>query len=127
MLQNHCCFGTSFCDYLLTSVLHNYFMMDNYEKYAAAQMQIWRKEMISRPSLLNNLSKRIQTKVNAWIPEKVHLAITTAIKQMTLEAFYLGRNTLLQNHCRINRLKFVKRLSLKGSKTIKRLQQLKEG
>lgn len=38
--------------------------------------------MISRPSLLNKLSKRIQTKVNSWIPEKVHVAITTAIKQM---------------------------------------------
>jgi EcsC protein family len=56
--------------------------MDNYEKYAATQMQIWRKKMISRPSLLNKLSKRIQTKVNTWIPEKVHEAITTTMKQM---------------------------------------------
>jgi hypothetical protein len=56
--------------------------MDNYEKYASTQMQIWRKKMISRPSLLNKLSKRIQTKVNTWIPEKVHEAITTTMKQM---------------------------------------------
>lgn len=56
--------------------------MDNYEKYAATQMQIWRKKMTRRPSLLNKLSKRVQTKINSWIPEKVHVAITGAIKQM---------------------------------------------
>ena len=38
--------------------------------------------MIRRPSLLNMLSKKIQTKINTWIPEKVHIAITTTIKQM---------------------------------------------
>ena len=31
---------------------------------------------------LNNLSKKIQTKINTWIPEKIHNAITVAIKQM---------------------------------------------
>lgn len=34
------------------------------------------------PSLLNRLSKGMQTKINSYIPEKVHKAITTAIKQM---------------------------------------------
>ena len=38
--------------------------------------------MIRRPSLISNLSKRLQTKINSWIPEKIHVAITTAIKQM---------------------------------------------
>lgn len=38
--------------------------------------------MLRRPSLLNNLSKKIQTKINTWIPEKVHKVITVAIKQM---------------------------------------------
>ena len=31
---------------------------------------------------MNRLSKRMQTKINSYIPEKIHKAITTAIKQM---------------------------------------------
>lgn len=34
------------------------------------------------PSLLNNLSKKVQNKINTLIPEKVHKGITVAIKQM---------------------------------------------
>lgn len=35
-----------------------------------------------RPSLVDNLSKKAQTKLNSYIPEKVHRAITVTIKQM---------------------------------------------
>jgi len=56
--------------------------MDTYEKYAAVQLKAWQRRMIHKPSILNRLSKRIQTKINTWIPEKVHTAITSAIKQM---------------------------------------------
>ncbi len=38
--------------------------------------------MLRRPSLVNWLSKKAQTKINTWIPEKIHQAITTTIKQM---------------------------------------------
>ena len=38
--------------------------------------------MQRKPSLLNKLSKKVQTKINSYIPEKVHKAITVAIKQM---------------------------------------------
>ncbi len=38
--------------------------------------------MLRRPSFFNNISKKLQTKINSWIPEKVHNTITTAIKQM---------------------------------------------
>ena len=38
--------------------------------------------MQRNPSLLNKLSKRAQTKLNSYIPEKVHNAITVTIKQM---------------------------------------------
>jgi hypothetical protein len=57
--------------------------MDKYEKEVYAELVKWQKEMLHRPSLFNNLSKKLQTKINTWIPEKVHTAITTAIKQMT--------------------------------------------
>lgn len=45
-------------------------------------MTDWQKRIQRRPSLLNNLSKKIQLKINSWIPEKVHAAITATIKQM---------------------------------------------
>src|ERR1700712_2898324 len=38
--------------------------------------------MLRRPSFLNSLSKKVQTKINTWIPEKIHKAITQTIKQM---------------------------------------------
>jgi hypothetical protein len=56
--------------------------MDKYEQDAFAQLLIWQKRMIRRPSVLNKLAKRLQTKINNWIPEKIHVAITIAIKQM---------------------------------------------
>lgn len=56
--------------------------MNSYDLLAYSAMTAWQKKMMRRPSLLNNLSKRIQTKINTWIPEKVHQAITVTIKQM---------------------------------------------
>ena len=56
--------------------------MTAYEREANTALTIWQKKMLHRPSLLNKLSKKLQTKINTWIPEKVHLAITATIKQM---------------------------------------------
>jgi hypothetical protein len=56
--------------------------MDTYQKNASAELSVWQKKMVRRPSVFNKLSKRIQIKINSWIPEKIHLAITAAIKQM---------------------------------------------
>ncbi|RYF78134.1 MAG: EcsC family protein, partial [Chitinophagaceae bacterium] len=40
------------------------------------------KKMQRKPSLMNRLSKGMQTKINSYIPEKVHNAITVTIKHM---------------------------------------------
>jgi hypothetical protein len=56
--------------------------MNAYDQSAYNELTAWQKEMQRRPTLLNNLSKKIQTKINTWIPEKIHKAITVAIKQM---------------------------------------------
>ena len=56
--------------------------MDKYQKEARSELVAWQKKMVRRPSLLNKFSSKLQTKVNNWIPEKIHVAITTAIKQM---------------------------------------------
>jgi hypothetical protein len=56
--------------------------MDNYTQQVQEELQLWRARMLKKPSFLNRLSKRAQTKINSWIPEKVHRAVTAAIKQM---------------------------------------------
>lgn len=56
--------------------------MNTYDKEATTQLSVWKKQMIRRPSLFNKFSKSIQIKINTWIPEKIHAAITSAIKQM---------------------------------------------
>lgn len=56
--------------------------MHYYEQTALKELQIWQNKMQQRPGLVNRLTKKVQDKVNSIIPEKVHKAITTAIKQM---------------------------------------------
>lgn len=54
----------------------------SYKQHIEAEVMEWKRKMTRKPTLINALSKRMQTKVNSYIPEKVHKAITTAIKQM---------------------------------------------
>lgn len=56
--------------------------MENYENKIIPELHAWQKRMLRRPSLLNSLSKKVQAKINTWIPEKIHKGITAAIKQM---------------------------------------------
>ncbi|MES2848996.1 MAG: EcsC family protein [Bacteroidota bacterium] len=67
--------------------------MDKYEKEMYAELLKWKKEMVRRPSLFNKLSKRLQTKINTWIPEKVHSAITATIKQMIRAVLFGATHT----------------------------------
>lgn len=53
-----------------------------YEQKAVEALTLWQQKMQRSPSLLNRLSKRTQEKLNSYIPEKVHKAVTVAIKQM---------------------------------------------
>jgi len=53
-----------------------------YEQLIAIELKTWQRKMMSKPSVLNRLSKKVQVKMNSYIPEKVHNAITVAIKQM---------------------------------------------
>jgi hypothetical protein len=56
--------------------------MNVYSQQVKTELEAWQKKMLRRPSLLNSLSKKVQTKINTWIPEKIHRAITATIKQM---------------------------------------------
>lgn len=57
-------------------------IMEPYEQQAAVEVKVWQKKMQRRPSLLNRLSKGLQAKINSYIPEKVHTAVTVVIRQM---------------------------------------------
>ena len=56
--------------------------MDAYTKNALAELTIWQERMQRRPGLFDKLTSRMQGRINRIIPEKVHVAITAAIKQM---------------------------------------------
>ncbi|QIA06478.1 EcsC family protein [Draconibacterium halophilum] len=56
--------------------------MDDYQKQIRTELSVWQKQMLQRPSVINWLSKKVQVKINTWIPEKIHRAITVTIKQM---------------------------------------------
>lgn len=64
-----------------------------YEYQVSAELHIWKKQMQKRPSILNWLSKKIQVKVNSWIPEKIHNAITTTLKQMIKGVLFGAKHT----------------------------------
>lgn len=56
--------------------------MNSYEKQVSLELQFWKVEVMKKPSKLGNLATAIQTKINSYIPSKVHKAITVTIKQM---------------------------------------------
>jgi len=56
--------------------------MLSYELQALQEMKTWQRKMQRKPSLVNRVSKKMQVKLNSYIPEKVHKAVTETIKQM---------------------------------------------
>ena len=63
--------------------------MSEYEIRVLREVTLWQRLMQKKPSYLNRFAKKWQDKINSYIPEKVHTAITTAIKQM-LRAVLFG-------------------------------------
>jgi len=56
--------------------------MDNYQQQIALELQFWKLEVMKKPSLMGNIATKVQGKINSYIPQKIHNAITKAIKQM---------------------------------------------
>jgi hypothetical protein len=56
--------------------------MTPYEQKIIQELKEWQKKVSRKPTLVDQLSKRMQTKINSYIPEKVHNTITSIIKQM---------------------------------------------
>src|SRR5690242_10824898 len=64
-----------------------------YEKRALRESERWQRQMQRRPSLPSRLAKKMQDKTNSLIPEKVHIAFTAAIKQMTRTVLFGAKYT----------------------------------
>lgn len=56
--------------------------MNDYEKQVYIETAEWKRKLFKRSSLFNRMSKKAQNKMNAFIPGKIHGAITEAMKQM---------------------------------------------
>ena len=52
------------------------------------------KKMLRRPSITGRLSKSLQDKINSYIPQKVHKAITATIKQMVRAVLFGSKYTV---------------------------------
>jgi len=67
--------------------------MELYERKMADELKQWQKKISRRPSLTNRITRSLQQRVNKVIPEKVHQAITTAIKQMVRAVLFGAKHT----------------------------------
>ncbi|MDQ8005474.1 MAG: EcsC family protein [Pedobacter sp.] len=56
--------------------------MQNYQQQIELELQFWKLEVMKKPSLMGNIATKVQGKINSYIPQKVHKAITVTIKQM---------------------------------------------
>lgn len=68
-------------------ILHH----DDYERQARAELLRWQEQMSAPPGLWSQASRGLQRRINGLIPERVHEAVTTVIKQMT-RAVIAGSN-----------------------------------
>lgn len=68
-------------------------MTNTYNTFIRKELTAWQREMLRKPSLFNGLSKRIQTKINNWIPEKIHVAVTATIKQLIKAVLFGAKHT----------------------------------
>ncbi|TYS44113.1 EcsC family protein [Bacillus infantis] len=65
--------------------------MNEYEQQVLRELEEWRRKLLKRSGMLNRLSKKAQTKINSYIPEKAHAVITEGIKNM-VKATLAGSN-----------------------------------
>ena len=77
--------------------------MNAYDREAFAEMQAWRRAMQRPPTLTGRLTRRLQSRINSIIPEKVHQFITAAFKKMT-QAVLAGSDFVTAQPVREGRL-----------------------
>lgn len=90
-----------------------------YHQKAKTESDRWQKDMQRDPTLLDKMSKKVQTKINSIIPEKVHEAITTAIKQM-IKAVLFGAELTTSQPERIESLEITEAVIQEKIETYKK-------
>ncbi|MCZ8513617.1 EcsC family protein [Paenibacillus filicis] len=59
-----------------------------YEQQTRMQLVRWEKKLLKPPGLIEKTSKTVQTRINRVIPDKVHSAITAAVKGIVRTALF---------------------------------------
>lgn len=67
--------------------------MSTYDEKAKYELKIWKRKLLKRSGLFHRFSKKVQTRVNDYIPDKVHHVITESIKNM-VQVTLTGSNLL---------------------------------
>lgn len=65
----------------------------NYEEKIKIELEFWKREMMKKPSVFNRLTNTIQAKINGYIPDKIHNAVTVTIKTMVRAVLYGSKYT----------------------------------
>lgn len=68
-----------------------------YEEKAYDELLDWQRKLRRRGNKFGRLSKNVQNKMNGMIPEKVHKALTEAIKGM-VQTVLMGSNLVFKNN-----------------------------
>ncbi len=63
----------------------------NYEQKVQDELIAWKMKMRRRTGMINKISKKTQTKINSYIPDKIHQVVTEGIKGM-VKATLTGSN-----------------------------------
>lgn len=56
--------------------------MNDYELKVYEEVILWKQKILKRSGIMTRMSKKAQGKINDWIPDKVHQAVTESIKAM---------------------------------------------
>lgn len=67
--------------------------MDSYNQKVRIELEFWKREMMQKPSFLNKVTNTVQKKINSYIPDKVHKAITSTMKAMVKTVLYGSMHT----------------------------------
>lgn len=71
--------------------------MDDYNFAVYEEVEAWKRRITKRSGVFQRLSKKAQGKVNEFIPEKVHQAVTESIKAMVKATLYGSKLTTRKN------------------------------
>lgn len=86
---------SSFNNTLLTTINTSFVIeyMSPYEEQAYLELEFWKLKVRKKPSLLNYAAKSLQNRINKFIPDKVHKAITVTIEKMVKAVLFGAQYT----------------------------------